>query len=114
MKNKNIKKVKPKKKLKFSKIFLGISIILFLILGIYLFSFFVDFSFIVRFFSEPQKVNLKDECSLIAGRLIHQIRDKADCELQCKNSCKMNEMFFSHSEFIFVENDCHVCDCYCK
>ncbi len=60
------------------------------------------------------KVDLEDQCAVIAGRLIHQIRDLPDCELQCKNVCRGEEKEYAASNFTIVEDSCHLCDCYCK
>lgn len=61
-----------------------------------------------------QKFSVRDECSLIVGNLIHQIDDEGICEARCKTNCQVREMNYIRFEFLEVEGDCNVCDCYCK
>ena len=63
---------------------------------------------------QEEKISIRDECSLVMGNLIHQIRDSGDCRIRCINDCEVREKEFVRSEFASRENDCHVCDCFCK
>jgi hypothetical protein len=62
----------------------------------------------------PEKYPIKDECALILNRLIHQIKDEADCHIRCRNECTVREKDISSSEFIAQDQDCNICNCYCK
>jgi hypothetical protein len=63
--------------------------------------------------SEPQLFNIRDECTMILGNLIHKIKDADGCELSCKTECGVRDMGFYSSDFIESDTDCHVCRCYC-
>jgi len=63
---------------------------------------------------QPKMYNIKDECALIVGQLIHTINDEGICKQKCNNECGAREMRFYDLEFIEKENDCHECNCYCK
>ena len=106
------RKINQKKRTKFSTIFLKILITILLLL--------IIFILINSYSNKPEPKNttpfltkLHDECSFIAGKLIHQIRDTEDCELQCKNHCFSQELEFSHTEFNPSNDSCHECSCYC-
>ncbi len=58
--------------------------------------------------------SVKDECSLILGNLIHSIKDEGICQAKCKTYCETRELNYQNSEFILKENDCNLCNCYCK
>ncbi|MCK4997500.1 hypothetical protein KAS08_04295 [Candidatus Pacearchaeota archaeon] len=60
------------------------------------------------------KFSIDDECSIIMGNLIHNIRDGGDCKIKCVNNCEIRELDFYDSEFTFENSSCHTCDCYCK
>lgn len=64
--------------------------------------------------SSPQEFDILDECSLIMGNLVHQIRDGAECRIKCVNECDVREMEFV--EFVFSEGvgECNSCDCWCE
>ncbi len=63
---------------------------------------------------EITKVEVLDECSLIMGNLIHNIRDLGDCKIKCNDNCEIRGLEFHDSEFVFQNSSCHTCDCYCK
>ena len=60
------------------------------------------------------KFSIDDECSIIMGNLIHNIRDGGDCKIKCMNNCEIRELDFYDSEFVFENSSCHTCDCYCQ
>ena len=64
--------------------------------------------------SEPVKVEVLDECSLIMGNLIHNIHDEGGCKIKCVNNCEIRDMKFYNSSFTFQNSSCHECDCYCR
>ena len=66
-----------------------------------------------NFNSKPQLFSIKDECSLIVGKLIHNIKDEGSCQLMCKLNCNVRNLNFYNSEFKEIEKDCNECNCYC-
>jgi len=98
------KKVKPEVIL----LFIGVAIISFILLGL------LGSSAGWFNFHEPEKFELKDECGLILGNLVHQIRSEGECRNKCVNECDVREMDFV--KFYFEENlgDCHNCECWCE
>jgi len=62
---------------------------------------------------EVQKFSIDDECSLIMGSILHNIRDGGECKIKCANNCEIREMTFHDSEFFLQNASCHTCDCYC-
>ena len=65
-------------------------------------------------FREPIKVNVSDECSFIMENLIHEIRSDGECKLECMNACYIRDMGFYEHNFIFNNQGCHDCECFCK
>lgn len=62
----------------------------------------------------PEFFEVKDECSLIMGNLVHQIRDDGECRIKCVNECDVRSMEFFDFEFEGKDNDCNACDCWCE
>lgn len=116
MKNKLKIKHKNNKSNRFlySKLFLVLSIIMFLFLIILVVFEYVNFTSIERIFLKPKLVELNDECSLIMGNLVHQIRDEDDCNIRCNNQCNLLGLNYKSIEFTKNQNSCNVCNCYCK
>jgi hypothetical protein len=99
----------------YSKYFFFVTLILLILLIVLVFVEFVSFSFVGKIFSKPHLIEIQDECSLIMGNLVHQIRDENDCSLRCHNECYLDESNYIESIFFQEEgNACHSCDCYCK
>jgi hypothetical protein len=108
-KNKKIKKTK-KHNSQITKLYFGIGGVLVIILvGLILFN-----TGTFEKASEVSKFSIDDECSIIYGSLIHNIRDEGDCKIKCANNCEIRELGFYDSEFISQNNSCHTCDCYCE
>lgn len=61
-----------------------------------------------------KKVEVKDECSIMVGRLIHQISNSDECKLKCLAECDTNKMKLYNSEFLVKNNSCNNCECYCR
>jgi len=116
MKKRKTKKTRNKKNISFwksSNFFLILAIIfIFSIFG-YVGAKYIDFSFIKDIGSEPNKIVIKDDCSMITGKLIHEIRDKEDCRLKCKNACNMRDQEYFSSNLITAEKACYTCNCFC-
>lgn len=55
-----------------------------------------------------------DQCSLVRGNLLHQIRTAGECRIGCVNECDVRELEFVNYEFEAIVNDCNICGCYCK
>jgi hypothetical protein len=67
--------------------------------------------------SEEKLINIQDKCGIILGNLIHEIRDKEDCDLRCFNECNIQNLEKVKIEFSNTpkeNNSCYQCDCYCK
>ncbi len=64
--------------------------------------------------SEPELIVIDDECSIMMNSIVHQIKNKGGCRIMCNSECEVRNMDFHHSEFIYKENSCHICNCYCK
>ena len=65
-------------------------------------------------FREPVKISVTDKCSVVMGNLFHEIKNKDECRIECRNTCILHEKDFVSSEFIEKPNSCHECNCYCK
>lgn len=63
---------------------------------------------------EPELFVIKDECALILNNLIHQIKTEGECKIKCEHNCDIREKNFHDSEFIEKNDDCNICNCYCK
>ena len=116
-KKKIVKKRKHKIKKKhfmYSKVFLGLMVAFVLLVVVLSFVEFVNFSDVLSVFDKPTVVEIPDECSLIMGNLVHQIRDEDDCSIRCYNECILEEKERKSSEFIYNEGGCHECFCSCK
>lgn len=106
VKNKTVKK--KSKKVVFT-LFAAVFILLALLVYLLAYNF--------GFFEEetgPQFFSVKDECSLMMGNLIHQIRDEGECRNKCVNECDVRDMDFFSFEFEAKNDDCSYCGCYCK
>ena len=114
VKKQNHKRRKKHKRNHYAKYFLGVALILSLVLVILLVSEYVSFAFVGKIFEKPHLIELDDECSLIMGNLVHQIRDETDCNLRCNNECNMEDTKLKSSEFSLATNGCNTCSCYCK
>jgi hypothetical protein len=64
--------------------------------------------------SGPELIVIEDECSIMLNNIIHQIKDEGGCRIMCSAECEIRNMKFHHSEFIFKDNSCHTCNCYCN
>ena len=65
-------------------------------------------------FKEPELFIIRDECSLIVGQIIHEMKNEGDCKIMCTNNCILRDMKYYNSSFIQKINSCHTCNCYCK
>lgn len=115
LRSKSRSRVKPllKKSVRRNKLAMGVLIaaivlaIMLALLGLFIFG----------FFEQPgaeERFVLQDECNLVMGNLIHQIRTDGDCIIRCRNECELREMDFVRMEFVPQNNSCHDCDCYCR
>ncbi len=62
----------------------------------------------------PQLFNIKDECALVMGNLVHQVRDDGECRIKCVNECDVRDMDFMRFSFEGKNDDCNSCDCWCE
>jgi len=111
---KSRKKIKKSSKLVKSMFWIIVLLVIFVIFLILSQVGFVDYFKKLLETREPQLFAVKDECSLILGNLIHEIKGEDDCKIMCNNRCGLMEMDFYEINFIRSEKDCHVCNCYCK
>jgi len=106
----NGKIVKAQKNRKVVRLlFFGIGVLVLVLIGLVMFS----FGFFERFGGE-EHFDIKDECGIILGNLVHQVRDEGECRLKCVNECDVREMDFVRFEFEGKVEDCNSCDCWCK
>jgi hypothetical protein len=63
---------------------------------------------------EIVKVQMDAECSMILGNLIQSVDGEDSCRIKCRADCEIRQMAFYRSEFLKKENDCNLCDCYCR
>ncbi len=61
-----------------------------------------------------QNFIIKDECSLVVGQLIHNIKDEGSCQLSCITRCNTYKLKYYNSTFKENVGDCNSCDCACK
>ena len=112
-KKKNIKKKKISKRKKIISL-----IILVLILGLVLIFIAKEMGIVnlslEKIFKKPKVYSIKDSCSLIAGKIIHPIKNEDLCVIKCKDECELNKMEFNKVDFISRESNCNICNCYCK
>jgi hypothetical protein len=94
-----------------SRIFLGligvlvVLLIVFLLLG-------VNWDF--KIIKEVQSFEIQDGCSLIAGNLLHEIGNDADCKIRCSNLCEVRELNYYNHNFLTENLTCYSCECDCK
>lgn len=68
----------------------------------------------ISLIKEPKKYLIEDECGVVVGNLIHQIKDEGECKIKCRNECGIRNENFYDSEFIKKTDECHTCTCFCK
>ncbi|MBD3253216.1 hypothetical protein GF386_05770 [Candidatus Pacearchaeota archaeon] len=105
---------KKKSRKKINKIILITIIVLIVILATLLIFQFGIFKYVKNITKEPRLFVIRDECSLILGNILHQIKSNGECKIFCRNNCNLREMNYHNSEFIEKEGSCHICNCYCK
>lgn len=93
---------------------LYVALFLVLILALVLVFEFLDFSKVKKHFDDPTYVEILDECSIIMGNLVHQVRDLDDCTIRCHNECVLMESDVDSVDFISSQSGCNTCSCYCK
>jgi hypothetical protein len=106
-------KISLKKGVKRNKLSGGILIIGIILLLILL----ILILYSVGFFDKPKTEQLflvRDECSLVMGNVIHNLRNDGDCHIRCRNECTIRDMDFVRASFTEKNNSCHACDCYCR
>lgn len=109
------KKIMMDKRKKRKKIIKKLSIItLILIAGITILLLIEYLPQITSFRKEVQVYLIEDECGLVVGTLIHQIKDEGECKIECRNECGVRKETFYKSEFTTKENACNICNCYCR
>ena len=64
--------------------------------------------------NKPEMFIVKDECGLILGNLVHQIRDEGECRIKCVNECDVRDMDFVRINFELKNSDCNSCECWCE
>ena len=89
-------------------IFVLIGVLCLIVLGLLLYSF--------GFFEKDrvESFEVADECGLILGNLVHQIRDEGECRNKCLNECSVRGMDFLNFSFEERGTDCHGCSCSCS
>ena len=67
-----------------------------------------------EFNKEEKMFVIEDKCSIMMGNIIHEIKDGDRCKIMCKNECSVRKMSFLNFSFIWKNDSCHVCNCYCR
>ena len=57
---------------------------------------------------------IEDECSIIAGKIIHPIDREDECINKCTAYCETKTLSFDNATFQQKEKSCNICDCLCK
>lgn len=98
---------------KMTKIFIGISLILLLvILGLVFKEYFYK-----KIFKEnkTERFVINDECSVFMDNIIHQIKDDADCNIKCRAECLVRKKEpINHTFKSNFSGPCFSCECYCR
>ncbi len=105
------KRKKSKSSHKRSRIILGLIGVLIVLLMIFLL---MGSNLNFKFVKEVQDFEIKDGCSLIAGNLLHEIGNEADCKIRCSNLCKVRELNYYNHNFVTENLTCYSCECQCK
>jgi hypothetical protein len=113
-----LKKPKKRKQRKGTKAIMAVIILLAVLVILLVFFALVQGGYVENpldaFGHVEQKFDVRDECSMILGNLIHTVNDEGVCEQKCHAQCDVREMEFVRSEFKESLVDCHTCNCYCK
>ncbi len=62
----------------------------------------------------PKLISIEDNCGVIYGNLLHDIKSEDNCRIRCVNECGLQERDFLKIEFIQKYDSCNECNCYCK
>jgi hypothetical protein len=89
-------------------------IVLTFLLIVLLFIDFIGIEHIKGLYAKPKLYDLPDECGIITGKLIHNIRNDAECKIKCNNECTLRNLIFYDIKFIENNTACNHCKCYCK
>jgi hypothetical protein len=57
---------------------------------------------------------ISDQCSYLAGQLLHTINLPDECSLKCRSECSVLKKEYLSEEFVFGNNTCNSCKCICK
>jgi hypothetical protein len=89
---------------------------LFVLAGILVLALILLFMSSFGFFEERQNkyFDIKDECGVVLGNLIHQVRDAGECRVKCVNECGLEEMEIDRYNFVANFTDCNKCECWCE
>lgn len=63
---------------------------------------------------KPMKIEIPGECYLIMGNIFYNINNEDDCKKECDNECWVRKKEYVNSEFIEDQQNCNLCNCYCK
>ncbi|HVY01820.1 MAG TPA: hypothetical protein VHA12_03590 [Candidatus Nanoarchaeia archaeon] len=97
----------------------------YVILFVFLLAFLVTLYFLMNsygidllaFRDNSEKVGpffITDQCSYLAGQLLHTINIPEECSLKCRSECSVLKKEYSSEEFVFGNNTCNSCKCACK
>ncbi len=105
IKSKNTQR-KGKKNIVFG-LFVGLGVLILILILLLM------ISFNVFEHNETRMFSIKDECSIVVGNLIHQIRNNGECRIKCVNECDVRKMNFEKFDFTEKDNECNSCECWC-
>jgi hypothetical protein len=95
---------KPKKHIKKSLIIAAVLVVLAIIILIYI--------FLPK--GNIKTINLQDKCGVVAGNLMHTVKDLETCRVVCRSQCKAVKTEFVKSDFTEGGGNCNTCTCYCR
>ena len=98
---------KQKKLIKKLFVLVGVLILVLLVLLGIEFNFFDSFS---NFFKGSEKIVIEDNCGVVVGNLIHEIKSEENCRIRCINECELLSKDFLSVEFRMPEGFCYECD----
>lgn len=63
---------------------------------------------------KEKEFTLLDQCSIIAGKLVHTINSEGECINKCVAECETYDINYEKAEFEISQEACHFCKCYCN
>lgn len=112
-KKRSIKKGPNKKFIFSSSVLFYLIVFSFVILLLF---FYIQFDLGEKFFgpSDDVSFNIPDNCGVILGNLLHEIKNEDDCNIRCHNECGLRSLNYNSINFSQGGESCHSCECFCE